>query len=274
MSCWTWVSDLAKEQPLKNSAIEIKYWPTPDYVSPDNVWYAEATWPALVRLSNSSQTEYIAALKDRPDRPEFSKIPPPNEDLLCFDKLFYVIPEKMMPGGRYITEELSAVDPIWTEVATHVHFTPRIEKITDESMVKLKITKPFIGVHMRRGDFEGWGRTKMNGTESLEDYRSVVERMKVDVAKKGYKKVDVVFMTDSEDPQFIGLAQKQGWIYSDHTMLGTVKICGSWCPAILDSSILSRAIGFVGTATSTFSHLAARRVETWNKGVSHIVSPE
>ena len=52
-----------------------------------------------------------------------------------------------------------------------------------------------------------------------------------------------------------------GWNVLDHGALDTVKDKGPWLPAILDSAILSRGQGFVGTEKSTFSHLAGLRVK-------------
>jgi hypothetical protein len=47
---------------------------------------------------------------------------------------------------------------------------------------------------------------------------------------------------------------------------------GDWYPIILDKAALSLGLGFVGTRSSTFSTLTARRVEDWNDGESSFVS--
>lgn len=43
-------------------------------------------------------------------------------------------------------------------------------------------------------------------------------------------------------------------------------------PALIDAVVQSMGIGFVGTARSTMSLVAAKRVEDWNGGISRQVS--
>lgn len=46
---------------------------------------------------------------------------------------------------------------------------------------------------------------------------------------------------------------------------------GEWYPILIDSASLSLGAGFVGTKSSTYSVLSARRVEDWNGGVAELV---
>ena len=41
---------------------------------------------------------------------------------------------------------------------------------------------------------------------------------------------------------------------------------------LIDNVALSMGVGFVGSGSSTFSLLNARRVEDWNDGITEIVS--
>ena len=64
-----------------------------------------------------------------------------------------------------------------------------------------------------------------------------------------------------------------GWSHINHTSPEslTVQKYGEWYPLLIDKAILSMGIGFVGTRSSTFSILNARRVEDWNDGVAEFV---
>jgi hypothetical protein len=64
-----------------------------------------------------------------------------------------------------------------------------------------------------------------------------------------------------------------GWSHINHTSAEslTVEKYGEWYPLLIDKAILSMGIGFVGTQSSTFSILNARRVEDWNDGVAEFV---
>jgi hypothetical protein len=64
----------------------------------------------------------------------------------------------------------------------------------------------------------------------------------------------------------------QGWAFVNHTEEATVERYGEWYPPLLDTVIQSRAVGFVGTKSSTFSLIGERRVQDWNGGVYRDVS--
>ena len=78
--------------------------------------------------------------------------------------------------------------------------------------------------------------------------------------------------TDEEDPAFWSEVRAYGWAYFNHTEEQTLEKLGEWYLPILDVVSQSLAIGFVGTAQSTFSLLSARRVDEWNNG-STIYTP-
>ena len=65
--------------------------------------------------------------------------------------------------------------------------------------------------------------------------------------KKG-DKISVLFTTDSKEPEFIESLTRLGWTFIDHDKLKTVKRYGGWYPAVIDSLILSRGVGFVGSS--------------------------
>jgi hypothetical protein len=61
-------------------------------------------------------------------------------------------------------------------------------------------------------------------------------------------------------------------VHFNHKEEGTLEKYGEWYPPVVDIVAQSMATGFVGTATSTFSLLSARRVEDWNGGPAILVS--
>ena len=62
-----------------------------------------------------------------------------------------------------------------------------------------------------------------------------------------------------------------GWNFINHTAERTEELYGAWYPVLIDKAVLSSAIGFVGTASSTLSVLNANRVEDWNQGIIRMV---
>jgi hypothetical protein len=65
------------------------------------------------------------------------------------------------------------------------------------------------------------------------------------------------------------------WISIDHQspLLDTEKKWGYWYPSLVDSVLMSNAVGFVGTEMSTYSLLAGLRVHKWKGGPIRMISP-
>jgi len=77
---------------------------------------------------------------------------------------------------------------------------------------------------------------------------------------------------DERDPRFWEEVREIGWVHFNHVEEGTLEKYGEWYLPIVDIVAQSMAIGFVGTASSTFSLVSARRVEDWNGGPTILVS--
>jgi len=73
---------------------------------------------------------------------------------------------------------------------------------------------------------------------------------------------------DETDADFWQEVKEMGWSYLDHTKEATLEKHGEWYLSIIGQVAQSMATGFVGTEGSTFSLVAARRVEDWNNGIS------
>jgi len=71
---------------------------------------------------------------------------------------------------------------------------------------------------------------------------------------------------DEKDTNFWAEIKSLGWTHIDHGMEKTHETHGEWYPPIFDQVAQSMAAGFVGTESSTYSLVGARRVEDWNNG--------
>lgn len=133
-------------------------------------------------------------------------------------------------------------------------------------------------IHIRRQDFSNWcqGRPKNECFAPLDDYAIRVQEIQ-DELRPRYNLDDfplkVMITSDERDGGWWDDVKSRGWLPIDHGPSGfdTAKNHGQWYMPLLDACIHSMAIGFVGTAESTFSLLSKRRVEDWNNGVTRVV---
>ena len=75
---------------------------------------------------------------------------------------------------------------------------------------------------------------------------------------------------DETSPTFWQQVKEEGWFAVDHAKEDTLALYGEWYLPIIETAMLSYAVGFIGTDDSTFSLVAARRVEDWNNGIARI----
>jgi len=80
------------------------------------------------------------------------------------------------------------------------------------------------------------------------------------------------FSPDETDAAFWEEMHSFGWSRIDHEAERTEERYGKWYVMLIDNVALSMGVGFVGSGSSTFSLLNARRVEDWNDGITEIVS--
>ncbi|KAK4691108.1 hypothetical protein P7C70_g9422, partial [Phenoliferia sp. Uapishka_3] len=121
-------------------------------------------------------------------------------------------------------------DPVWSHVGQHMHFTSRMIDLATQTLTRLGISSGdrFIGVHIRRGDFLGTQYI----TDTINPYIQEVEATQNMLRRPGSseKPLQVVVTTDGTQPAFFKLLEEQGWIYVNHTMLGTLEAHGIWMP--------------------------------------------
>ncbi|KAL8286991.1 hypothetical protein RQP46_003997 [Phenoliferia psychrophenolica] len=217
--------------------------------------------------------------------------PPPDDQLLCLDNTLFlssVMFPAPFPGAGPHDPPIPGEGLSWQEAMQHVYFTKEVESLVDKLLVDLfQVTSPsrvppFISVHLRRTDFKEFA-----GFTSLAKYRAAVARVVQSVQERindpnasrgpvrahfrrfGIPAREFAVVATTDEPTgspFIDEIRALGWHVLDHGALGTE----GWWPTILDSAVLARGQGFVGTERSTFSHLAGLRVKYWHGGVTDI----
>ena len=208
-------------------------------------------------LNSGDNTEWLMS-KVKSWFGSIEKSPPlPDRHLLCFQNLFYASTVKFVEGQvdqSVDIEELRRDGPVWNTVGQFLRFTPRIDHIVDEMLETLigDSSQPFIAIHLRQGDFLTLGRTS-NETSSIKDtYSKGLNQLHTILATlpilDGFDitRLPVLLATDSTDPNLLANLSSLGWKLIDHGKLETRKKYGGWYPGVLDSAILSRAVGLVG----------------------------
>ena len=127
-------------------------------------------------------------------------------------------------------EDLTPDDPVWSGVGTHLHFNEHINQMVDDLLRILlgsyALQIPYIGVHIRRGDFITMDR--VSGDE-LDEYVQGVEMIKkklrnsrasgtswserVIFRHSNKYNFPVLFATDERDPAFLRKLTSLGWLH-------------------------------------------------------------
>ncbi|KAJ7508599.1 hypothetical protein B0H11DRAFT_1965830 [Mycena galericulata] len=196
---------------------------------------------------------------------------PPDEHLLCYDFLYYVAAQEPFEIGLDYS-------PAWRYVGQYMFWTEALQKITNQYVRRaLRIDShdpipPFISIHARRDDFEGWcgDFPREECFASLDVIARRVEEVRSEIwQRKGIMVHRVIITSDEKDPEWWRQVAERGWGTPDHR--DTEELYGIWYPVLIDAVILSQGIGFVGTDRSTMSILAGRRVEMWHDGTARMV---
>jgi hypothetical protein len=218
-------------------------------------------------LASFSFPEFRAEYAAEPRESDQNRVKlPPDEQLLCYDYLYYV-------SSHQPFEFEFDYSPVWLHVGQHMHWTPRLENLADQYVRKTlgvedsSRTPPWIAIHIRHGDFANWC-----GTVPLHDCfapisviaRRVEEVKQELLERKGLVVNHVIVTSDEKNATWWDDVVTQGWFRVDHSE--TVEIYGAWYPVLIDAAIQSLGVGFVGTDRSTMSILARRRVQSWQNG--------
>ncbi|KAJ7622484.1 hypothetical protein FB45DRAFT_125421 [Roridomyces roridus] len=196
---------------------------------------------------------------------------PPDTHLFCCNSMYF---------GLEALEETD-MHPAWQSVGRHMYFTESIQGIGEAYIRRAfglgegEVVPPYIAIHARRGDFsvwcEIWGVPSTECFAPISAYAQRVQEMQTYIYEsRGIRVTHVIATSDEEDSGWWAGVSALGWKRADHKSERTVQVYGAWYPMFIDAVIQSSALGFIGTATSTVSILARRRVGE-HHGVSEMV---
>ncbi|KAG0381042.1 hypothetical protein BGX24_000634 [Mortierella sp. AD032] len=221
-----------------------------------------------------------------------------QEEILCLGHVY-----RLLPGGN---------NRVWTEFGQFFRYTERVEAFVDGILKELLPPKedqdlsqeereekpplkqhqvqPFVGLHLRRGDFyrhclgitspadpNGWNRcypstdhiiSLLDSTPST----STPITTSITTPTMPNMKLPVLVLTNERDPQELSKADSQNWIRVDHARLGTLDKFGRYGPILIDGALLARASLLVGVEYSTYFRTASKRAETWLGGQTLFVT--
>ncbi|KZT30813.1 hypothetical protein NEOLEDRAFT_1054252 [Neolentinus lepideus HHB14362 ss-1] len=198
---------------------------------------------------------------------------PPDEQVLCFDILYYI--------GVYKTfEYYEEYSPVWRDVVRHMRWAKGLNDLA-QGYIRRTLDvpdgsdiPPFISIHFRRGDFKihcpDWNTDGCFAT--LEMFAKAVSEVQEELwTRRGIRVTRVIMNSDEKDPAWWDEVAALGWTWADHEKERTAELYGQWYPVLIDAVIQSSGVGFVGTDMSTMSLLAQKRTEDWQQGVTRTV---
>ncbi|KAG1838331.1 hypothetical protein C8R48DRAFT_666854 [Suillus tomentosus] len=281
LGCWSLWESVQKTQSHPRGSfslnwlkLDVSWTRTPDWVklTPPGVTDSHASFWSLAtlgfpeaRANNLQSTNYPS--------PQHQVSLPPDDQLLCFDYLYYM-------GAQNAWEWESDYGPTWRFVGQHMRWNASLESLANEHARRAmnvpvnEPTPPYISIHIRHGDF----RNYCNDVPLDQCFASlpVIARRVAEVqeelrAQKGIEVTQVIMTSDERDPEWWSGVRALGWTWVDYTAERTEEIYGKWYPVFIDAVIQSNGAGFVGTHGSTMTTLARRRVESWHDGPTRVV---
>ncbi|TFK30925.1 hypothetical protein FA15DRAFT_662992 [Coprinopsis marcescibilis] len=278
IGCWnTWESVQEQEKHPRESSVpgllslDISYTKAPSWIKliPNYIHDKHTTFWSLAALAfPEHRQENLVA-------PRESKINmvrlPPDEQLACYDYLYYVCANQPF-------EFEFDYSPAWRFVGQHLHWSSKVMGLVDQYVRRTigiadgEKTPAWISIHVRHGDFADWCQ-EVPVSDCFAPLSVIARR--VDEVKqelldtKGIAVDHVIMTSDEKDPGWWEDVRARGWLQVDHS--NTVKQHGPWYPVLIDAGIQSSGMGFVGTDRSTMSILARRRVQSWKDGATRTV---
>ncbi|KAJ7750367.1 hypothetical protein B0H16DRAFT_1374326 [Mycena metata] len=254
--------------------LDISYTKTPSWVKmiPNYEHDQHSTFWSLAALAfpNARESNIVPALPS----PRLKRSLEPDDQLLCFDFLYYVAAQEPFEIGLDYS-------PGWRYVGQYMRWTEALERLADQ-YVRLALgvadhqpIPSFITVHARREDFAGWcsGFTTEECFAPLSAIDRRVQEVKAEILqRKGIEVEHVIITSDEQNRTWWNQIKEMGWRTPDHVKLKTEETHGIWYPVLIDAVIQSQGAGFVGTLQSTFSIISARRVDSWNDGPVRMVA--
>ncbi|KAF7347413.1 hypothetical protein MVEN_01497200 [Mycena venus] len=275
LGCWNvWESVQFNAKSPRHSTVheklnlDISYTKTPDWVKmiPNYEHDQHSTFWSLAALAFPEAR--TANLVPPLPSPQHQLSLPPDDQLLCFDFLYYVAAQEPFEIGLDYS-------PAWRYVGQYMRWTAALERLADEYVrYALRIAAsdpipPFIAIHARRDDFQGWCGTFTNEEcfAPLSAIARRVDEVKAEILqRKGVTVNHIIITSDEKNDAWWDQVADLGWWTPDHVKMRTEERYGVWYPVLIDAVIHSQGLGFVGTDRSTYSILSARRVASWHDG--------
>jgi len=194
---------------------------------------------------------------------------PPDEQLACFDYLYYVCASQPF-------EYWYDISPAWRFVVKHFRWTKRLQSIGDSYLRRILGVRdhepipPYIAIHARRTDFAVFcgDVPQENCFPSIRDYQRHVADIRREIRSRGgVVPQHVIMLSDEEDSDWWDLIRMAGWYTTGSVAEDAIKKYGKWYPLLIDAVIQSSGVGLIGTEGSTMSLLAGRRTQDWHNGV-------
>ncbi|KAH9947399.1 hypothetical protein B0H21DRAFT_341109 [Amylocystis lapponica] len=285
LGCWNiWeVDDIRSDGPRQSYStqvlkLDISYTRAPSWVKliPGYEHDMHSTFWSLAKLAfPEARTEALANPAEHPTLPtaQTGVALPPDEQLLCYDFLYYLCGQDSLEFERDYS-------PSWRFVMRHFRWTATLEELAHGYLRRMmgiaegEPIPPYITVHARRGDFADWcrGVPRDQCFAPLSAFRRRVLEIQRELrVRHGIEAKHVIMTSDEKDPAWWKPVADLGWLRVDYEAERTAELHGNWYPVIVDAVIQSGGMGFVGTDQSTFSTLARRRVTDWNKGAVRTV---
>ncbi|KAJ7282052.1 hypothetical protein C8J57DRAFT_1560529 [Mycena rebaudengoi] len=279
LGCWDIQNKDWKTEPIYLEApvdlkLDISYTRAPDWVRfpTDGTHPRTMLWPVASLAMFNQRITGPHGLPPSEFSPLHQVSLPPDEHLFCCNSLYF-------NPDVGILENEEDLSPVWHSVGQYMHWTSELQDIGSSyirqalGIQSYEPIPPYIAVHARRGDFEIWCNMAAMPVDlcfaPLSAYVKHVENVRAEVLEReGIRVAHVIITSDEQDEEWWKPVFALGWLRPNHT--DTVELYGPWYPTLLDSVILSRARGFVGTEISTVSILARRRVSL-SGGVTEMV---
>ncbi|KAH9836945.1 uncharacterized protein C8Q71DRAFT_578541 [Rhodofomes roseus] len=285
IGCWNvWeVTNPSEPQPRGSWVpfhlrLDISYTRAPEWVKliPNYVHSRSAAFWQLARLAFREELERPENLVSNLPSPEHQVQLPPDEQVVCYDYLYYVVAQRD-------DEFEHDFAPAWRFVGAYMHWTPELQELAYAYVRRAfgledgAEVPPYIAIHQRHGDFKNWC-TDPDNTEDCFAPISVIQRRVREIQdeirlRKGIDIPDthVILTSDEKDQAWWDEVTALGWVKIDHDAWETEQNYGKWYPVFLDAAIQSSAMGFVGTDRSTYSTVSRRRVEDWQDGATRTI---
>nr|GAT53040.1 predicted protein [Mycena chlorophos] len=196
---------------------------------------------------------------------------PPDEQLMCFDWLFYA-------AQQAVFDMFYDYSGPWRQVGQYLHFNPKIERLAQEytrKAFKLSASEdipPFISIHIRHNDFDIWcnGLPQEKCFAPISQFAYRVKQMQKRLKEeKGISTTHVIVTSDEDSEDFWAEVASYGWSWPDHT--NTKDEYGPFYPFLIDGAIQAMSHAIIGTDRSTVSGIAAKRIESWQGGFAYFV---